>query len=75
LVNYLHALCPSIHYFENDFPILKDKPYLLIYFWIRRWCRFIKRIKNKEASFEGISTGQKRIKMLKMYGVKNETKR
>lgn len=74
-LNYFHAIFPSIHYFENDFPILKDKPYLLIYFWIRRWFRFIKRLNNKEANLKGISISQKRIKMLNQYGVKNEAKR
>lgn len=74
LIHYIHALFPSVHYFENDFPILKEKPYLLIYFWIRRWIRFIKRLKNKETSFEGILVSQKRIDLLNKYGVKNENK-
>lgn len=52
-------------------PYLNEKPWMLPVEWVRRWSRFIRRTKRYDGNLmtESYKRGQKRIKLLKKYGL------
>ena len=67
-------LFPSAKTLRSGYPILYKKPYLLPYIWVKRALYFNKRYhqssKNKDFSMkESMVLGNKRVELLKKYGV------
>ena len=67
----LRAGFPSVDFFVNDAPYLKEKPWMLPVEWIKRWGRFLEKAKNYEGNLmlEGLQKSTKRRKLLGKYGL------
>lgn len=70
----ISLIFPSAKNLRAGYPILYDKPYLLLYVWIKRMKGFINRYKRskKETDLDmkkAIELGNKRISLLKKYKI------
>ena len=67
----LRTIFPSRAFLMNQFPYLEEKPWLLPVEWVKRWGRFLKRSRKNENNLavESMKISQRRMKLLKKYGV------
>ena len=67
----VRAIFPTMRFMRERNPELVEKPWLLPIFWMKRWGRFIRYNKENGGGLarESIRTSQKRIELLKKYGL------
>lgn len=61
------ALFPDRHYMREKYPYVKKYSWLLPFGWVQRWLEFL--WKSKTNSKKIIETGEKRIAILRKYGM------
>lgn len=67
----VRAIFPTMRFMRARNPELVEKPWLLPILWMKRWRRFIRYNKENGGGLarESIRTSQKRIELLKKYGL------
>lgn len=64
------TLFPKLSELETSYPILLNKPYLLIFIWIKRLFRYVGRSQNERRLVRGSRIiGKQRVQMLKDYNI------
>lgn len=62
---------PPVRYMMDEAPYLKEKPWLLPVEWVKRWKRFLGKMRKHGGNFmlDSVKKSQKRMELLRKYGL------